>query len=175
MQLVAVGIHVLYGPLLEIGFVERLPAPQRDVDLLLADQVPRPVLVEGGRAARRRALLADRRDNARRPAVVEDHSPLDVFRQHSVILPRSALSWKDWGPASRPAEGRRHFRASAETAPLSRCSQEIYVDQISIDSMCRAAIIPARGKFGKPGRYGGGCRMQKCWVVNDLRTQRAKG
>ena len=76
---VGVGVHELDRPLAEIGLVQRFAAAERDVDLLLGDQVARPVLVEGGGAAGRRALHGDRLDHAGRVVVVDDVAGLDVF------------------------------------------------------------------------------------------------
>ena len=80
-----VGIHVLDLPAAEVGLVERLAAPERDVDLLLRDQVPRPKLVERAGPPRRGRLHGNALDKTGCIAIADDAPAFDLFGKHGEI------------------------------------------------------------------------------------------
>ncbi len=81
-----VNIHELDATFAEICCFERFATFERDVGLLLRDEIATSEFVQRGSAARGRGLHIDGFDQHRRTVVVDDRTVFDFFCLHGVNL-----------------------------------------------------------------------------------------
>ena len=85
MGRVVVGVHERHFAANEIGIIQAFGAFERDVRLLLRDQVPRAKLVQRRAAAGRRRLHRHALDHVRRIVVIDDRARFDFFGKHVLV------------------------------------------------------------------------------------------